>query len=154
MKRARNRGVKTKRTNANRKNKLINGNGLLPKYRRIERVAGCRRVASFRNYPGLSSATETTALLSKFGTSQGTGREGTEVRFFRASVSLFFSLCRLFGICFVPNDQSFPGPVMNSIRRTGRSFLATFLPRALSFGTVRPTDKSSTNAEHTHIRAR
>lgn len=27
-------------------------------YRRIERVAGCRRVASFRNYPGLSSATD------------------------------------------------------------------------------------------------
>lgn len=107
-----------------RENGLTNSNGLLAKNRRTKE---CWHIASFRNYPG-SSATDY-RLIAKV-----RNIPGDRGSFLRASVSLFFSLYRLFGICFVPNDQSFPGPVMNSMRRTGRSFLATFLPHAFFFG--------------------
>lgn len=98
-------------------------------YRNIGGLKECdhRRIASFRNYPR-PSASDCRLIAQVRNIPRDRGS------FLRASVSLFFSLCRLFGICSVPNDQSFLGPVMNSMRHTGRSFLATFLPRALPFG--------------------
>lgn len=145
--------MKTKQMNANRENRLLNKNGLLPKCKRIERVAGCQRVASFRNYPGLSSATDY-RLIAQVRNIPGDGK-GRDIGSFLACkcFSIFLALPPFWNLLYPERSKfSWTGHEQYPPRRTivSRDFsLAFFLSEQIC-----PTENHwRMRNTHTHSRS-